>query len=467
MNISIVEQKEGYVKLQVEVEKESYKEPYKKELKKVAQSANVKGFRAGKAPVGMIEKMFGEGVRLEVINRIVSELVDGYIKEKEYRVIGWAIPEEGNTEEMTKEDMTLYFKLALHPTEYDFNFDDKTFTKYEVTVSDEEVAKQLEALQTANAHMQETDTVVADAIVGGDITELEGDTRKEGGITKENVTIYPQFMKDEEEQKKFTDAGKGSIVVFNPYKAFEGNTAELTSLLGIEKEEVESLKDKEFSFQIETIRHMVPAELDQDFFDHAFGEDQVHNEEEAKAKLKEYMQSSENGNAEYKFTQDFIEYVKSEKAPKLQLADDLIVEWYTDSLKHNNEEEKANNVNKEALITSLKRELYIRELAKREELTVADEDIRGFAYEMIRSQFAQMGWHNPDHEIVAKYAEQQLADSNFAYSVEMNILEQKVGKAMLEKVKLETKQVNTEELHDILNPKREEKKAEEESQDAE
>ena len=77
-------------------------------------------------------------------------------------------------------------------------------------------------MQKANADLQETETVVADAIVGGDIAEIEGDTRKEGGIIKENVTIYPQFMKDEEEQKKFIDAGKGSVVVFNPYKAFEG-----------------------------------------------------------------------------------------------------------------------------------------------------------------------------------------------------------------------------------------------------
>lgn len=459
MNISIVEQKEGFVRLQVDVEKDNYQEAYKKELKKVAQGASIKGFRAGKAPVGMIEKMFGEGVRLEAINHLVGDLVDGFIKEKEFKVIGWAIPEESNTEEMTKEDMTLYFKLALYPSEYDFNFDDKTFTKYEVTITDEEVAKRLEEMQKANADLQETDTVVADAIVGGDIAEIEGDTRKEGGILKENVTIYPQFMKDEEEQKKFIDAGKGSVVVFNPYKAFEGNAAELTSLLGIEKDHVEELKDKEFSFQIETIRHMVPAELDQKFFDTVFGEDQVHNEEEAKAKLKEFMQSSENGNAEYKFTQDFMEYVKEEKAPKLQLADDLIVEWYTDNLKRNDEEEKAEKVDKEALISSLKREMYVRELANREELKVSDEDIKGFAYEMIRSQFAQMGWHNPDHEIVAKYAEQQLSDGNFAYSIEMNILEQKVGKAMLDKVKLETKQVNAEELHEILNPKQEEETA--------
>lgn len=457
MNISIVEQKEGFVRLQVDVEKSDYQEDHKKELKHVARSAKVKGFREGKAPVGMIEKMYGEGVRYEVLNRIVGKLVDGFIKEKEYKVIGWAIPEEGNATEMTKDGMTLFFKLALHPSEFDMDFSDKTFTKYEVTISDEEVNKQLEAMQKANAGMEETDTVVEDAIVGGDIAELEGDTRKESGILKENVSIYPQFMKDEDEQKKFIDAGKGSVVVFNPYKAFEGNEAELTSLLGIEKEEVEALKDKEFSFQIETIRHMVPAQLNQEFFDTAFGEDTVHNEEEAKAKLREFMVASENGNADYKFTQDFLEYAKTEKATKLALADDLIVEWYSDNLKRNEDEEALKNLNKESLINSLKKELYVRELANQEKLEVSDEDVRGFAYEMIRSQFAQMGWHNPDHEIVAKYADQQLQDSNFAYSVEMNILEQKVGKAMQDKVKLETKQVTVEELREILNPNKEEK----------
>lgn len=456
MNISIVEQKEGFVRLQVDVAKIDYQDEHKKELKHVARSAKVKGFREGKAPVGMIEKMYGEGVRYEVINRMVGKLVDEFIKEKEYKVIGWAIPEENNGVEMTKEDMTLFFKLALHPAEYDTDFSGKTFTKYEVTVTDEEVAKQLEDMQQGSSRMQETDQVVENAVVGGDIAELDGDTRKEDGIVRENVTIYPDFMKDEDEKAKFKDAGKGSVVVFNPYKAFNGNEAELSSLIGIEKEEVESLKDKEFSFQIETIRHMVPAELDQEFFDSVFGEGKVTNEDEAKAKIREYMEAAEQGNADYKFTSDFLDFAKDEKASKLELADDLIIEWYSDNLKRNDDEEGLKNLNKEALIKSLKRELYVRHLANEEKLEVSEEDVRGFAYEMVRNQFAQMGWTNPDHEIVANYANKQLEDSNFAYSVEMNILEQKVGKAMQDKVKLETKQVTVNELHDILNPKKEE-----------
>lgn len=456
MNISIVEQKEGFVRLQVDVAKIDYQDEHKKELKHVARSAKVKGFREGKAPVGMIEKMYGEGVRYEVINRMVGKLVDEFIKEKEYKVIGWAIPEENNGVEMTKEDMTFFFKLALHPAEYDTDFSGKTFTKYEVTVTEEEVAKQLEDMQQGSSRMQETDQVVENAVVGGDIAELDGDTRKEDGIVRENVTIYPDFMKDEDEKAKFKDAGKGSVVVFNPYKAFNGNEAELSSLIGIEKEEVESLKDKEFSFQIETIRHMVPAELDQEFFDSVFGEGKVTNEDEAKAKIREYMEAAEQGNADYKFTSDFLDFAKDEKASKLELADDLIIEWYSDNLKRNDDEEGLKNLNKEALIKSLKRELYVRHLANEEKLEVSEEDVRGFAYEMVRNQFAQMGWTNPDHEIVANYANKQLEDSNFAYSVEMNILEQKVGKAMQDKVKLETKQVTVNELHDILNPKKEE-----------
>ena len=456
MNISIVDQKEGFVRLQVDVAKSDYQDEHKKELKHVARSAKVKGFREGKAPVGMIEKMYGEGVRYEVINRMVGKLVDEFIKEKEYKVIGWAIPEENNGVEMTKEDMTLFFKLALHPAEYDTDFSGKTFTKYEVTVTDEEVAKQLEDMQQGSSRMQDTDQVVENAVVGGDIAELDGDTRKEDGIVRENVTIYPDFMKDEDEKAKFKDAGKGSVVVFNPYKAFNGNEAELSSLIGIEKEEVESLKDKEFSFQIETIRHMVPAELDQEFFDSVFGEGKVTNEDEAKAKIREYMEAAEQGNADYKFTSDFLDFAKDEKASKLELADDLIIEWYSDNLKRNDDEEGLKNLNKEALIKSLKRELYVRHLANEEKLEVSEEDVRGFAYEMVRNQFAQMGWTNPDHEIVANYANKQLEDSNFAYSVEMNILEQKVGKAMQDKVKLETKQVTVNELHDILNPKKEE-----------
>ncbi|MDN4754122.1 trigger factor [Porphyromonadaceae bacterium W3.11] len=461
MNISILEQKGGLTKIALDLVKADYEDAFKSELKKVSKTAKVSGFREGKVPTGMIQKMYGPAIRVEVLNRVVGEAVGNFLEEKEIRVIGAPVPDEKNNEELLKDDFTIHFNIAEFPKEHDFDFSDKTFTKYDISVSNKDVEEELERAQQSAATLKDIDTVTADAVVGGDIAEVEGDVRKEGGIVKENVTIYPQFMKDSDEQAKFIDAAKTSVVVFNPYKAFDGNEAELSSLFGIDKEEVESLKDKEFSFQIETIRSMQKAKLGKEFYNMVFGEGEVSNKEEAKDKIREFLMKREEANADYKFSLDFINYIKSEKAPKLELAEDTIVEWYKESKQRDSEENADKDVDKEALMKSLREEIYVRDLAKEHEVTVTEDDLKSYAMEVTRSQFAQMGWANPDPKFVEEYALKQLSDSNFAYSLEMNLLEQKLAKAMQEKVNLEKKEVTSEEFKAILNPEDEEETKEE------
>ena len=462
MNISILEQKGGLTRIALELVKDDYESAFKSELKKVSKTAKVSGFREGKVPAGMIQKMYGPAIRVEVLNRIVGEAIGNFIEEKKIRVIGAPVPHNENSEELLKDDFTVKFDIAQFPEEHDFDFSEKTFTKYEISVSDKEVEAELEQAQQSAATLKDVDTATEDAVVGGDIAELEGDVRKEDGILKENVTIYPQFMKDKEEQAKFTGAAKGSVVVFNPYKAFEGNEAELSSLFGIEKDQVETLKDKEFSFQIETIRTLQKARLGKEFYDMTFGEGVVANKGEALAKIREFMVKREEANSDYKFSLDFIQYIKDEKAPKLELAEDTIVEWYKESKQREDEENANKDVDKEALMKSLREEIYVRDLAKEHEVNVSEDDLYAYAMEVTRSQFAQMGWANPDPEFVKNYTEKQLGDSNFAYSLEMNLLEQKLAKAMQEKVTLETKEVTVEEFKAILRPEEaEEEKTEE------
>lgn len=461
MKISILEQKEGLTKVALELQKADYEEAFKKELKKVSKTAKVSGFRDGKVPTGMIQKMYGPAIRLDVLNKVVAEALGNFMDENKIRPIGAPVPNESNSEDLLKDDFTLHFNIAQFPEDHDFDFTGKTFTKYEISVDDKDVEQELERAQEGASRLVDVDVVDEHAVLSGDVAELDGDAKKEDGISKENVSIYPQFMEDKDEQAKFIGAEKGAVVIFNPYKAFNGNAAELASLFGIEKDDVENLKDKEFSYQIESVRTMQKAELNEEFFNMVFGEGEVKSVDEAKAKIREFLVKREEANADYKFSLDFIEYIKSEKASKLVLAEDTIVEWYKDSKKQNGNEDADKEVDKEALIKSLREEIYVRDLAKENEVTVSDDDLLGYAMEVTRNQFAQMGWSNPDPKFVKEYSEKQLNDSNFAYSLEMNLLEQKLAKAMQEKVTLETKAVTSEEFRTIVNPKNEEEETKE------
>ena len=135
-------------------------------------------------------------------------------------------------------------------------------------------------------------------MIKGLLAELDGNgNTKEGGIQVEGAVMMPAYMKNDEQKAIFNGAKVNDVLVFNPAVAFDNNEAELSSLLKIKKEEVAGVKGN-FSFQIEEITRMVPAELNQELFDNVFGEGAVSSEEEFRAKIKEGIASSSKSDSD-------------------------------------------------------------------------------------------------------------------------------------------------------------------------
>jgi trigger factor len=58
--------------LKVEIIKADYEESVEKTLKDYRKKANIKGFRPGMVPIGLVKKMYGKAVQLDEINKLVS-----------------------------------------------------------------------------------------------------------------------------------------------------------------------------------------------------------------------------------------------------------------------------------------------------------------------------------------------------------------------------------------------------------
>ena len=63
------------------LEKDDYINQFEKQLKDLKRKANLKGFRPGMVPIQLLKNLYGKGVLLEEINKIVSEKINNYIKE--------------------------------------------------------------------------------------------------------------------------------------------------------------------------------------------------------------------------------------------------------------------------------------------------------------------------------------------------------------------------------------------------
>lgn len=82
--------------ISIEISKADYQEKVDKSLRAYGQKANIPGFRKGKVPFSMLMKMFGKSVRVEEINRLVSESLYNYIRDNKLNILG---------EPMTAEDI--------------------------------------------------------------------------------------------------------------------------------------------------------------------------------------------------------------------------------------------------------------------------------------------------------------------------------------------------------------------------
>ena len=458
MDITLVEQKDNFARIDVTVEKSDYAEDYKKRLNNISANASMRGFRKGHVPKGLILKMYGDSIHVDAVSEAVTTELMDFIREKELKTIGQPImPKELNQgEKLLQDEMTLTFHLALiPPVSEDILGSDDHLTYYQPMINEEEVTKQLERLQQTNSKFVEGDHIVPNAFISGTLAELDGDTPKEDGIQVERTLVYPDFMTDDEEKAKFDNAPKDSIVVFNPYKAYGGKKSELKALFRLDDmsdEEVEKYKESDFSYEIKEISYSKRAELDQEFFDTVFGPDTVHSEEEAREELKSRMEQNIKANADYKFTEDLIDLIANQKTDKVDLAEDTIKEWFKGSEMAKDQTDEEVDSNLKELLKGLKLDIIINHYTEKYGLEVSEEDLKNFTRSYVINQLAQIGLSSPTEDMIEGQVQRALSNDNFRYNTQQNMLRQMVAQKIHEEglLTIETKEVTPDELQKII-----------------
>lgn len=459
MNISFVEKKENYAKIAVTVEKADYQAEEKNRLKQAAQKANVPGFRKGHVPAGMVKKMYGESIHLDTVQDFISRNLYEFIGKEDLKTIGQPfIPTDSNQEqEFLKDDFTITFSLPLAPEITNLISTDDSLKLYKVTIPESEVDKTLERALEDMATREDVDTVEDNmSMIYGSIHELDGNLPKEGGISNDSAILMPEFIKNEEEKAKFVSAAKNSVVIFSPFKAFDGNKTEVSSLLHIEKDDVEKYENAEFSFEINRISVSKKSEMNQDFYDRFFGKDEVKSEEEARTKIKEAYTANTENEAAYKFSQDLSDYIRENKLSQIDLNEDMIREWYTNFAQKIPKEEQNEEFdeNFKKMLESLKLDLFINTLAKKYELKVEESDVQTAARQYVASQFARMGWSNPDPEIVNRQADSLLSNQDNKYGIERDLLTQVVARTLRDKndITVVEEEITLEDFQKMITP---------------
>ena len=433
----------------VTLEEKDYADKVKKQLKEIGKRHAEPGFRPGKVPAGLIAKKYGASVKFDEINKMVGEAVYDYIKDNNLHVLGQPIPAEGNNIDPNATEFTFKFKVGVVP-EFDTHVNKELHVPYyTIQVSDEMVNEQVGGLRKRFGRQVPGEETDDNCVIKGTITELNEDgSVKEGGVVVENGIIAPVHFKNEDQKNLFSNKKVGESVVFNPSATCDGNEVEMSSMLNIDKSDVENHKG-DFRFDIKEIIVLKPADLDQEFFDNSVGKDKAHNEEEFRAALKELIALNFANDSNYRFTIDAKDAV--EKAVgAIELPEAIL----KDFLMRQNENLNAENIDAEfdKLRGTLTWDLIRDEVAQKFEVKISQEDVLDEARGVVVRQLMQYGPNALAEQMVERYAQEVMKDEKNRNMLFQNALTRKVFEVIKENVTLDNKDVTVEEFRQLFVP---------------
>lgn len=169
MSVQVEKLEKNMAKLTIEVSSEEFENAIAKAYKKNKNKISMPGFRKGKAPRAMIEKMYGKGIFYEdAANSIIPDAYADAAKESELEIV--AQPEIDVTQIESGKPFIFTATVALKPEVTIGEYKGIEVEKKEVEVTDEEVEAEINKVRESNARMldiddratQDGDTVLID-----------------------------------------------------------------------------------------------------------------------------------------------------------------------------------------------------------------------------------------------------------------------------------------------------------------
>jgi len=180
---SVVDIDEVTKQISVTVPKERVSKEYEASVVQVSRTAKIKGFRPGKVPRHMVERMMGDRIRYDVANRLINEGLRGAYEQHKLEVVGE--PEVDLKEVEPAKALEFTAKVALYPQPSISNYLNRSVKVAKKEIGDKEVSESLERLRESKAELkpieerkqaQKKDVValsVAVQVEGGEVSRPE------------------------------------------------------------------------------------------------------------------------------------------------------------------------------------------------------------------------------------------------------------------------------------------------------
>jgi trigger factor len=427
----------------IKLSPDDYQNQVDEKIRDYARKANLKGFRPGKVPNGVIKRMFGKSILVEEVNQVLSSRLTDYIKENNLKIIGEPLPstEKARTIDWeTQRDFEFEYQIGLVD---DFSYDLSSKVKvksYPIDVDESVIQETIEDLRKRFGKVTYPELSNA-----GD--NLYGELKADEGEFVLEAALLPTDKVSKSEQEKFIGLKKDDKVSIEIEKLF-GDPADLAQLLNMGADEAREVKGK-YTFTVTNISQSEPAIVNQELFDRVFGKDAVDSEESFRQKVRETI--SQNYQRE---TDHFLEHSVEDhliKSTAINLPEDFLKSW----LKATSEGQVTDDVIEREFhdyVRTLKWDLIKSRIAEDNNIRVEADEVRARAKEMIVNQFG-----GPAVAEQLKDRLDAIADNYLSHEKGQNFMRlynqlrnEKIMKHIREQITITEKRVSVEEFKKIV-----------------
>lgn len=442
MNITLDKKSTTDGLIKITLSESDYQPKVEEKIKSYARKANIKGFRQGKVPTGVIKKMFGKSILVEEVNHILSHSVSDYIKDNKLRILGDPLPNQEKANQIDwdiQKDFEFEFQIGMVD---DFKYDLSSKVKlksYSIEVDQKVIDDTISDLTKRFGEVTHPET--------SDVTDnLHGQVVEEG--SESPIGAHLELSKlNKKAQALFIGKKKDDVVEFDIRKVFEGDE-EVGDFLGLSKDDAKSKKGK-YSFTITSISRVAPASLNQELFDRVFGKDAVKSEEEFITKVKETIagnyQRETDHLLEHEIQHHFVDNTK------IDMPDEFLKTW----LKNSGGEKITDDVLSKEFTQykdSLKWDLIKNKIAEDLKITVEAAEVKEKAKQMFLEQFGGQAFAAQLGDKLDAIADNYLSDQegkNFMRLYDQ-LRSEKIMKAIRETISISEKPVSLDEFRKIV-----------------
>lgn len=409
--------------LNVTINKEDYLPSFEKSLKDYSKKANIPGFRRGMVPAGLIKKMYGPSLFTDEVLRTVDKEVYKFIETEKLDIFAQPLPVDFNLQKLDVNNPDAYtftFEVGMKPEVRVPDLAAQQVKRYTVDITDAMVNEEAERLRSRYGNMTEPEAVQDENTVLN-VTFIETDAQGaevEGGIRKDNSVLLKYFK--EGFRGNVLGKKKDDTIQLSLDEAFDDKEKQwILQDLGLD-----SATGKYFRLLITKVGLVEPRELNEEFFQQLFPNEEIKTEEDFRARVRAELQKQWDAESRNQLQHTLYHVLLD--GTQIDVPADFLKRWLKTQGKEG-EQKTDEQIEAEfpSFLNQLKWTLITEELMRRGGVQVQQDDIRQFAKQQL---FGYMGMASMDEEQgwVADYVNRMMKDRKYMEDAHNRLQTQKM-----------------------------------------